>query len=359
MIIAFANKETFVTKLLSLPLVVGIGLISYSAYLWHQPLFAFVRIAYENYQPSLPALCLLTFGLAYLSWRYVEKPFRDKAIITKKQILYFSIVGTLLFMTIGLIVCFNKGFPERFAEEWVRWSNKKQAGRYVYTKAVNLDAPFIKNNQRKILIIGDSFSQDFINEIFENNYLPEDQIRTMKIPAICQVYAGPINEHINISNRKICEKMQKKLKESPRMKEADIIILASAWKAWSVKALPQTIHNLNFKDSQQVFVIGTKYFGQVHFRSLTKLSLEERLQLRKDISNSKQLVTNNIMSKTLPANQFINQEELVCVVNQTKCPLFTPEGDLIAYDGSHLTKEGAKYLGEILFTKSQLKSLLQ
>ena len=44
LLVLYADKETFVGRLLSIKLFVGIVLISYSAYLWNQPLFAFARI---------------------------------------------------------------------------------------------------------------------------------------------------------------------------------------------------------------------------------------------------------------------------------------------------------------------------
>ncbi|MFY2765309.1 acyltransferase family protein [Arenimonas sp. MALMAid1274] len=64
--------------LLRTPVLVGLGLVSYSLYLWHWPLLAFD--ANVRFEPSaLPwrlALCLLAVGLAWLSWRYVEQPLR-------------------------------------------------------------------------------------------------------------------------------------------------------------------------------------------------------------------------------------------------------------------------------------------
>ncbi len=44
LLVLFSGKETLTAKLLSTKLFVGIGLISYSAYLWHQPIFAFIRV---------------------------------------------------------------------------------------------------------------------------------------------------------------------------------------------------------------------------------------------------------------------------------------------------------------------------
>lgn len=115
-IILFASKGTIVNQILSNKLMVLIGLISYSAYLWHQPLFAFARIAIQDeIKPLLlTALCVLPFILAYLSWRWVEKPFRDRSRFTRKQIFSAGFVISLVFIGIGLILVLNNGFESRF-----------------------------------------------------------------------------------------------------------------------------------------------------------------------------------------------------------------------------------------------------
>jgi peptidoglycan/LPS O-acetylase OafA/YrhL len=80
LIILCGGAGTPVARLLSLRLLVGIGLISYSAYLWHQPLFALARARTGAYPPPelMAALALATFPLAYLTWRFVEQPFRRR-----------------------------------------------------------------------------------------------------------------------------------------------------------------------------------------------------------------------------------------------------------------------------------------
>jgi peptidoglycan/LPS O-acetylase OafA/YrhL len=72
--------KTLVHKLLSLKFIIGIGLISYSAYLWHQPLLAFARhrLLGEVSELTLIALCLISLVLAWFSWKFVEAPFRNK-----------------------------------------------------------------------------------------------------------------------------------------------------------------------------------------------------------------------------------------------------------------------------------------
>ena len=80
LIIIFANQKTLIGKLLSIRLIVGIGIISYSAYLWHQPLFSFYKL--QDILPTnnyiLLGLSVLSLLIGFLSWKYIEKPFRSK-----------------------------------------------------------------------------------------------------------------------------------------------------------------------------------------------------------------------------------------------------------------------------------------
>ena len=74
-----ATGSSTLHRLLGARAIVSVGLISYSLYLWHWPVLAYFRVAVAD--PHLPvALAILAVGLssamAYLSWRYVERPFR-------------------------------------------------------------------------------------------------------------------------------------------------------------------------------------------------------------------------------------------------------------------------------------------
>ncbi|MDC1332626.1 acyltransferase [Gammaproteobacteria bacterium] len=115
LLILCAVPKTFIHKFLSLKFIVGIGLISYSAYLWHQPLLAFTRhrLLGEVSDLILIILCVASLVMAWFSWRFVEKPFRNKQTFLQKHIFLLSLVGIICFGAIGLLLHANKGFTDR------------------------------------------------------------------------------------------------------------------------------------------------------------------------------------------------------------------------------------------------------
>jgi len=115
LIILFASGKSLVARAMGNRVFVGIGLISYSAYLWHQPLFAFARHRTAN-EPSQELLYLLiaaSLVLAYLTWRYVEKPFRDKRRFSAKQIFKLSGYTGSALIVFGLVISLSDGYAGR------------------------------------------------------------------------------------------------------------------------------------------------------------------------------------------------------------------------------------------------------
>ena len=115
LVVVWGGEQTITARLLSGKALVGAGLISYSAYLWHQPLFAFARIRLLN-EPSpavMLALCVLAFVLAALSWRFVEQPFRRKGTLlrSRSHLLGASLAGAVLFAHFGLALHTLGGYP--------------------------------------------------------------------------------------------------------------------------------------------------------------------------------------------------------------------------------------------------------
>ncbi len=116
LLIRYAGAGTLAGRLLGARLPVGLGLISYSAYLWHQPLFAFARHA--SAEPPgkmlMATLVLLTIVIAYFSWKYVERPFRKGAPRPRpRAALSLAAACSAAFLAFGLAARGTDGFPER------------------------------------------------------------------------------------------------------------------------------------------------------------------------------------------------------------------------------------------------------
>lgn len=119
LILLFAAPGTLVGQILSLRPCVGLGLISYSAYLWHQPLFAFARIRSLEEPKMSVMICLafLALVLAWATWRWVERPFRSKGqplLPARRDVLKASLVAGGVFIALGLAGQVSGGFKHRF-----------------------------------------------------------------------------------------------------------------------------------------------------------------------------------------------------------------------------------------------------
>ncbi|TWT83861.1 O-acetyltransferase OatA [Planctomycetes bacterium CA13] len=112
------HQTTFVGQLLSRKLLVGVGLISYSLYLWHWPVLVFCRHLFVDESVHVTgAALMLTAVLSYLSWRFVETPFRDsQRLRTPAAAFRFAATVTAIVGGAGLLFILQRGLPRRFNE---------------------------------------------------------------------------------------------------------------------------------------------------------------------------------------------------------------------------------------------------
>lgn len=116
LIIIFGVQGTYVGRLLGSRPFVALGLISYSAYLWHQPLFAFARL-HSAYEPALGLFIFLAIAslvLAYFTWRYVEWPFRDKRKLGRSTIFMAGAAVSGVFIVLGATIHVSNGFHYQY-----------------------------------------------------------------------------------------------------------------------------------------------------------------------------------------------------------------------------------------------------
>jgi len=100
-LLVFLTPGTLTYQMLSVRPLVRVGLWSYSTYLWHYPIFSLVRYSTDSYSPIL--LVSLSLFLGWLSWRFIETPFRDRQKFNRRTILSVAAVSCVLLSSTGLI----------------------------------------------------------------------------------------------------------------------------------------------------------------------------------------------------------------------------------------------------------------
>lgn len=106
------NNVSFIHRVFSLKPLVAIGLISYSLYLWHWPIIAYVNYLSIDSTYLIKAIILIaSFGLATLTYFLVEKPFRYKFKISfSKTLIVLWIIPILLTSSFALCTQYIKNF---------------------------------------------------------------------------------------------------------------------------------------------------------------------------------------------------------------------------------------------------------
>ena len=167
LILSGQGGKTCVSRILGRPWIVGVGVISYSLYLWHWPLILF--FGGESGGVGWvrgTTLFFLSIVLGWASWRWIEQPFRAQKQGNRKRVFISWAV-----LTLGFTICSNyirkhNGLPDRFPDEVVRLLEYKEKVGGVRTKD-HYDvgaAPVFGNKEgpTKVALWGDSHAEALI-----------------------------------------------------------------------------------------------------------------------------------------------------------------------------------------------------
>jgi hypothetical protein len=110
--------RTMIARLLSVRILMFIGAISYSLYLWHWPMLGMTKYYLMRgiTVPEASLVLLACVAVAFPSWRYVEMPFRRGGILgnVRPQSLFVAAAGTMaLSIMVGVIIHVSNGWPQR------------------------------------------------------------------------------------------------------------------------------------------------------------------------------------------------------------------------------------------------------
>lgn len=232
LIILFATEQTSAGRVLGNKALVSIGLISYSTYLWHQPLFAFARHQgwTEAGHPIFLCLALLSMLLAYASWRFVEAPFRNKDRVSRKQVFTFAALGSAFFVCLGLMGHFwqAKWTSWRFDEKQIvtldsiAFSPKRAACHFAQNeKSLSRQACRYFSDPVKVAVFGNSHATELA-------YAVATVLKDKDIGIVQHTMSGcRHNYHVASESDSVCAKWHQKVVDDLRADRAIEVVFLS------------------------------------------------------------------------------------------------------------------------------------
>jgi len=175
MVLLFADKLNIAGRFLAMRPLAAIGVISYSLYLWHYPIFVFMRLRFGSLSPvSYCALSAIAIVIAYLSWRYVEQPCRHKLRVSNRLFLIYGLFASMLIMSIGTYGIVKNGNVAGMTRDDLALNSN--IGLAKNCGVTDRDAACQTSSQPEILVWGDSFAMHSV-DIVSNLERPTSMVQ--------------------------------------------------------------------------------------------------------------------------------------------------------------------------------------
>lgn len=372
LILTFATARTYIGKILGSRPLVGLGLVSYSAYLWHQPIFSLLRYTHAE-EPSplyMTGAIGLSLGLSYLSWRFVETPFRDNNRISRRAIVGFGVFLAMGFILLGLTINFNLGGAQHLFRTDMYAGQERSS---LHDKNQFL----IPSKSAPVILWGDSYADalaSILGHALNQRGLPMIGFVKSSCPSLLHVKrnedkrlgAGFAAECHNHNESVLSELREMKRQDHPPR----YIVLTSAY-GWYLSGLngdgepilqdeddanlPPANHiPVNLKKTADLLIrMGlTPVIILPHptFGDFGTLLRSGTLDDTRDVSTSTISARrdSHLLMSAFSSGKviWIDATDILCGKGKDACPVFIKDADMpyIWRDGSHLSKSGASLI---------------
>ncbi len=355
LLLAFGTQETPIGRILAAKPVAAIGLVSYSAYLYHQPILAFSRIflarALTPAEVALALVAALLIGAA--SWRWVERPFRAPGKVSAAAIAALSATGVVSLCAIGGLLVFSKGAPERMDPRVAATFDRIKQGAKERSKGIRLGrCQYNKDvvpNLQKFLDSWDCVPSGAPRVVVVGDSMAADKSWALRLAgfdvgnlggAACPVTPAP-------DEQDPCWRIMTKARALLREKKVDGIVLAQAWG----RPLPEHERSrlIEFWGESRANILvfsGMPVFK--YFRHRVLHHLRAGLDLESISYDPEEFSAHERSLAPLARAGFtvVNSRDLLCG-QRTRCGAFR-DGEPLVGDNIHLQPAGARAMAESL-----------
>jgi len=228
LILWYTNKYDIVSKILSYKLFVGIGLISYSLYLWHYPIFSFAKNLEFFFDSHLGKLILIviSFILSIFTYYFIEQPARKNK--STKKVFFIMILSICIILIYTVTTILMSGFSNR-----VKVTNYQKKHTFMYL-AQNDKLCFNRTenlcefgtHEKKVILLGDSHMGSLAFDLY-NRVKSKFSFLPITIAAYFHLREGEVKK-INKHNNKIdigYEDLRNNIDQILKLSKNNIIII--------------------------------------------------------------------------------------------------------------------------------------
>lgn len=365
LIVLFGGAGTWVGALLSNRALVGIGLISYSAYLWHQPVFAFARIRALDDLDVLTKIALIgaVLALSYLSWRWVEEPFRRRRIgpiATPQQALGVSGASTAAIATVaGLGIAFPLAGSQLTSEQryYASFLDYRETPEFAFQWRTGTcfyapeDGSFEANfdiaaclatdgDKPILLLMGDSYGAHLwraLDEAFQDY-------------TVLQATAAGCRPLVPYQGRPAClDLVDYVFEEFLPNTRVDGVILAADWAPVDIERLPSTIQRLK-ELSIPTFVVGVLPEFESWLPEILATGLDQSVPLTEWAASflKDEPFELEPALRQAAADAAVYMDVGECMREGGSWRILSSTGEPLLFDGGHFTLSGSRDIAACL-----------
>ena len=339
LLIMFANRDTLVAKILSTKPFVAIGLISYSAYLWHLPIQVYFDYLFPENKIASYCSYILLIIISYISYRFIERPFRKGL----NRVTTYSFIGfsSVILISLGVLGHVNGGYPNRSEMLSKLQHNNGWGIRCNGNTSVNADCA--TNLSPEYAIMGNSYAMTWVNSF---NSIKNASVVQLTQDSCAIGFIDVIKKDVNsLPCKQFYDMATQTVLES---KSIHTVILSSPFdiELSSDEFIASLSSFLDRLSSKKILIIGPTpsapfSVGECLIRK-SLLSSELNCDFKVKEEHYKKITKLNNLLKSFDKINFYNINEIICPNGQ--CIMSPQEGLMMYTDRGHLSFGGADYV---------------